>query len=490
MTQPEPDVNAPSSLLRLVTRYAEAPIGPLRWQPPRPRAWDGRHTTALASICPQTRYERQSPFYWEPSHQDEDCLFLNVWSAGKDGERRPVMVWVHGGGYTRGAGSQPAFDGSALARLGAVVVSFNYRLGVFGFLALPELSDESGIGSGNYALLDQLAALRWVRDHIAAFGGDPENVTLFGESAGAWSVSALQASPLARGLFHKAIGQSGGLFEPMRYLDRRNGALSSAYEQSEDLLRLLAPKAPRPTLAELRAMPAETLLAAANSLAGLRYFQSLPNVDGHVFKEEVRRTFAAGRQALVPVIVGSNRDEGTAFTQLVPRTVRALQHHLEREYGVFASAFAAMYPFADDSQATQAGMDLLRDRWFTWPARHWAEQMAQAGTSAWRYAFEWVPPILSANRLGAFHSAEIPYIFGTAANLGWRRDEDALLSRQMSLAWLNFARTGNPNGGGLPHWPKFRAEHDELLCFGARLEVVQHYLQEETDLVAAFQAQR
>ncbi len=478
------------NLLKLVTRYAAPPVGPLRWRPPNPLPWNGHRSSSFGAICPQTRYERQSPFYWEPSHQDEDCLFLNVWSAGEKGERRPVMVWVHGGGYTRGAGSQPGFDGTALARQGAVVVSFNYRLGAFGFLALPELSDESGTASGNYALLDQLAALRWVRDHIADFGGDPTNITLFGESAGAWSVSALQASPLARGLFHKAIGQSGGLFEPMRYLDRPNGILNSAYEQSEDLLRLLAPKAPRPTLAELRAMPAQALLNAANSLAGLRLFQCLPNVDGHLFAEEVRHCFAAGRQAAVPVIVGSNRDEGTAFTQLVPRTLRALQHHLDREYGLFAPAFTALYPFADDAQAAQAGMDILRDRWFTWPARHWAETMARIGCPAYRYAFEWVPPILSASRLGAFHSAEIPYIFGTTYELGWRRDEDTLLSRQMSLAWLNFARTGNPNGGGLPHWPKFRPEHDELLSLGARLEVVQHYLAEETDLVASFQAKR
>src|SRR4051812_39235676 len=278
--------------------FAAAPIGARRWKEPEPVvAWSGvKNADTFGAQCMQEPYPEGSPYASAspPPAMSEDCLYLNVWTAAKAGDKRPVMVWIHGGAWTRGSGSTPTYNGAALARKGVVVVTTNYRLGVLGFLAHPELTKESpNHASGNYAILDHIAALKWVQKNIAAFGGDPTRVTIFGESAGSWSVNVLHATPLAKGLFHRAIGESGGQFAgnpSLAQAERRGVALADAVGAR--------------TLAELRALPADQLL-------GVEAFRAIANVDGYVLPEDVRTIFGRKRHNDVPVLVGSNANEMT-----------------------------------------------------------------------------------------------------------------------------------------------------------------------------------
>jgi para-nitrobenzyl esterase len=448
--------------------FAAPPVGELRWKAPKPPAsWQGvREATAFGSACWQTPYPPAAAIYQAKLPPlSEDCLYLNVWTTAKAAkDKLPVMVWIHGGGFTRGSGTTEAYDGENLARRGVVVVTINYRLGVFGFFSHPALTAESSHhASGNYALLDQIAALEWVKKNIAAFGGDPGCVTIFGESAGSWAVNALMASPLAKGLFHRAIGESGGSFSPMR-------TLAAAEKSGEQLAASLGEgnsndgKAGKDNdrLKVLRARPAEELLKAAEDPV------VRPIVDGWVLPQDVATIFVQGKQNDVPLIVGSNADEGTT---LAPQgaLVRSatFTSGVHQRYGNLADQFLKVYPATSDEESVASFFASYRDGVFGWEMRTWARAATRTGHHpAYLYYFSRRPPGPQSRRLRAFHASEIPYVFG---NFFWPfpwEEADHKLSETISSYWVNFARSGNPNGEGLPKWPAYSAGDDQTMELG------------------------
>ncbi|MCY3812764.1 MAG: carboxylesterase family protein [Gammaproteobacteria bacterium] len=443
--------------------YAAPPVGDRRWAPPAPvEPWqDVRDATAPGPGCVQQG--DQGGFYdaaTAVAAMDEDCLLLNVWTRAEHvDEAAPVMVWIHGGGLTVGSGD--AYPGELLTSKGVVLVTINYRLGPFGFLALPELGAESESGaSGNQGIRDQIAALEWVRDNVGNFGGDPGNVTIFGESAGSMSVSFLQASPLARGLFHRVIGQSGGAFGPMTVAD-------AAETAGAEFAAALAGDA---SLSALRTLPADHVLATF--LSNPAFSQALGIVDGEVIPDELSAIFARGEQADVPVMIGSNADEGTAlFSYLGPAFgdgLAGFEAYVAATLGEVADDVRAHYPATDDAQAMESWMDLMGDAMFTWPMRAWARAMQTVPSETWLYWFTKEPPIAESDRYGAFHAAEIGYVFGNVDLFGAvPADADHALSDLMATVWTQFARTGNPNGEGLPEWPAYTPESEAYMEFGA-----------------------
>lgn len=417
--------------------YAAPPVGENRWRAPQPVAtWAGvRDATHFAPRCVQGGFAPGA----DQALTSEDCLYLNVWTpATAADEALPVLFWIHGGGFFTGSGSAVTYDGSNLAALGAVVVTINYRLGSFGFLAHPELSAESPEGSsGNYALLDMVAALQWVQRNIAAFGGDSERVTIVGESAGAQAVGLLLATPLSEGLFHRAVLQSGAFM-----------GLS--------LARL-------PTLATQEAQGMEQVAAfGADSIAALRQasaqqiFERFPsggsvNVDGWVLPADPALLFAGGRQHKVDILAGSNRDEAIFFGPGL-QSASALRDYASDKFGNLAAAFLALYPAHDDAGANQSYQRAFSDE-LAWHIRLLGRYQADAGQQAWLYYFTHVPPGQEAR--GATHVAELAYMFNQhGQNPAWTA-VDRQLGETMARYWVNFARSGNPNGADLPEWPAF-----------------------------------
>ncbi|MEY4166943.1 MAG: hypothetical protein RIR52_767 [Acidobacteriota bacterium] len=463
--------------------YAAPPMGPNRWRPPQPvAAWSGiRKATDYCADCPQTPYPMLSVFYSKPRPQSEDCLGLNVWTAAAAGEKQPVMVWIHGGALTRGSGAGESYDGSRFAKRGVVLVTINYRLGPLGYLAHPELTAESaGRVSGNYGLLDQVAALQWVKRNIATFGGDPKRVTIFGESAGSWSVNALVASPLARGLFHRAIGQSGGWFNA-------GVRLSEAEEVGQNFARAAGVT----TLADLRALPAERVVELATSHPEGRKFRTIVNVDGWALPDEIRRIFAAGRQNRVPVIVGSNANEMTSLVapNTIPRTREALRTQAGRAYGELLPEFEAVYGVAADADAPAAYLGSLRDSVFTWQMRTWARMTVAAGSEAWLYWFSHAPPIPNSSFFGAFHAGEIPYVFNNFSSRMKVVPDDHQLAGAMMGYWVNFAKGGDPNGGGLARWEKYDPRTEPYLELAApRITLKTSLLRPQLDFIEKVQS--
>ena len=453
--------------------YAAPPVGDRRWAPPAPvEPWpDVRDATAPGPGCVQQG--EQGGFYDAATAvpaMDEDCLLLNVWTRAEHvDDAAPVMVWIHGGGLTVGSGD--AYPGEVLTAKGVVLVTINYRLGPFGFLALPELGAESENGvSGNQGIRDQIAALEWVRDNIGRFGGDPGNVTIFGESAGSMSVSFLQASPLARGLFHRVIGQSGGAFGPMTLRDRATPYGDAAETTGAKFAAALAGEDGDASLAALRTHPADHVLATF--LSDPSFSGALGIVDGEVLPDEVAAIFERGEQADVPVMIGSNADEGTALFSYLATAfgegMAGFEAYVAATLGEVADDVRAHYPAADDAEATKAWMDLLGDALFTWSMRAWSRAMHTVPSDAWLYWFTWAPPIEESERYGAFHAAEIGYVFGNVDLFGATpADADHALSDQMATIWTHFARTGNPNGEGLPEWPAYTVENKAYMEFGA-----------------------
>ena len=452
--------------------FAAPPVGERRWAPPGPvQPWEGvRDAAAPGPACVQQG--AQGGFYDSATAvatMDEDCLTLSVWTRAQHVEERlPTMVWIHGGGLTVGSGD--AYPGELLTANGVVLVTVNYRLGPFGFLALADLTAESANGtSGNQGLQDQIAALEWVQDNIASFGGDPGNVTIFGESAGSMSVSILQASPPARGLFHRIIGQSGGLFGPMTFRDRPSVTGDPAEAIGAGFAASLAGEGGDTSLEALRALSAEHVLATY--LANPALLSALAIVDGDVLTDEVAAVFAAGAQADVPVLIGSNADEGTALLPYMAAGMdpgaAGFATYVEAEFADVKDEIGEHYPADDDEQAAASWMDLFGDALFTYPMRAWARAMATVQSDAYLYWFTWPPPIEESERYGAFHAAEIGYVFGNLDLFGATpTDADRALSESMATIWTEFARTGNPNGEGLPEWPAYTRENEAYMEFG------------------------
>jgi para-nitrobenzyl esterase len=441
--------------------YAGAPVGDLRWKPPVPaKPWDGvRNADTWGPRCVQS--ERLGPIDPLNPRMDEDCLYLNVWAPAKAASGPlPVMVWIYGGSNTNGAASQPEYDGAQLARNGVIVVSLNYRLDIFGFLAHPDLTAESGTkSSGNYGLLDQLAALQWVQKNIAAFGGDPKKVTVFGESAGAFNISLLMASPLAKGLFSGAIGQSGGA------LSRIPGLGPLPLSAGEVAGARFAQSVGANTITELRAKPASELLAA---ILKSPILYGLGVVDGYVVPEHPAIVFGKGAHNDVPLLTGANADEGSLFAarMKVPPNEQAFGDLMRAQFKGAADKALAVYPPGATAESAKAAfVNLIGDQLINYGNWSWAENAASKGKSpVYRYYFNRRPP--SAPELsiyplaapGVFHAAEITYVFNNYEYpRGWTwQDTDRALGKTMSSYWTIFAKTGNPNGAGLPAWEAYR----------------------------------
>lgn len=468
--------------------FAAPPVGELRWQPPQPvQAWEGvRDCSEFGPACPQAPYPAASLYARDPEPMSEDCLYLNVWTTSADEEKpKPVMVWIHGGALTRGSGSRPTYDGAALAKKGVVLVTINYRLNVFGYFAHPDLSEESDRNvSGNYGVLDQVAALEWVQQNIAAFGGDPDRVTIFGESAGSWSVNALMATPLAAGLFHRAIGQSGAAFGPGYFL-RENPAGGTTAEQNG---AEFAKSAGATSLAELRAIPAERLVELQASNPDDVSFRTRPNVDGYVLPDEVRQIFLAGKQNDVPLIVGSNRDEMTSLTSpaQVPKTLTALKAWATSTAADHVDELLDLYGATTDADAAKAFLNGVRDRGFSLGMRTWARMCQTGESNVYLYFFTRVPPIPNSDYFGAFHACEIAYAFNNVSStMPTATDTDLRLADAMSDYWVRFAATGDPNAASdsdnAPHWSTYDPDNEPYLEFGESIQTGNHLLKPELD---------
>ncbi len=439
--------------------FAAPPVGKLRWRAPQPvAAWDGvRKADEFGPICMQAPGRGGAA-----PKMSEDCLYLNVWTAAKSAsERRPVLLWIHPGGYTSGSGSAPGADGEALAKKGAVVVTINYRLGALGFFAYPELTKESDRNaSGNYALMDQTAALEWVRKNIAGFGGDPKRVTVDGDSAGAASIGNLVGSPRTKGLFQRAIAESGAWIG-------LSIAHTNTLAEAEQAGVKSAATVGAHSLAELRAMPGSEIL---------KIRAGGPIVDGWFLPEDVGTVFAQGRQNDVPVLIGSNKDEGTFFLQ--PTTAAKFIEQAHRRYGDLADRFLKLYPAGSDEEATASQLAAFRDE-LGWVMRNWASLQSKTGKSkAWLYYFTHEPPpAQTASPRGGFasgatHGAEAAYVFRNLLPGRPWTDLDRDVSDTISSYWVNFAASGNPNGKGLPEWPAYtRKTSGRRMVLGDKAEV-------------------
>jgi para-nitrobenzyl esterase len=429
--------------------YAAPPVGDLRWRAPQtPVKWKGeRDATRFGAHCAQNHLWNDIIF--QDSGPSEDCLFLNVYAPADAtaNSKLPALFWIHGGGYEAGASSEPRHNGDFLPLKGVVLVTINYRLGVFGFLATADLAKEANGAAGNYGLLDMVAALQWVKANIGNFGGDPDNVTIFGESAGSFAVSTLMASPRSRGLFHKAIGESGAAFSDTLPTD----TLEAREKQDAEWVASVGVT----SLAELRALPADKVLdAAKNKKSGF-----WPVVDSKFLTEPVADTYAAGKQAHVPLLAGWNRDEGS-FYAMRPMTAEQFKGMIGGLYKERAAEFLNLYPADTDAQALRSAIDYGSDNFIAFATWKWLEAHRKTGGDSpiYRYHLELAaPPSKYHPGTFAFHSDDIEYVFGTLdtrPGAVWR-PEDRTLSEQMMSYWTNFARTGDPNGPGLPPWPKY-----------------------------------
>ncbi len=453
--------------------YAAAPVGPLRWRPPHPApTWPGlRDATAPGPICIQPPANGDPGV--GPLPMSEDCLTLNVW-APEGAERLPVMLWIHGGGYNNGSGTAALYDGSNLARRGVVVVTINYRLGRLGFFDHPALAAErpSGAPAGNYGVMDQIAALEWVRDNIATFGGDPDGVTIFGESAGGAAVLQLMVAPSARGLFHRAVVQSG--------LGRQRSALLSDDRPGRPSAQSLGQVFARgigledPTADQLRALAPERLLTPQPA-----FYSDNLIVDGAVVPEDVVEAFAAGRQAEVPLILGTNSAE---FWWIRPSDAGAYGRIDDSLTGAERDALVSAYEGQDGYDAS-----IVSDLVFNEPARHLARLHARAGHPTFLYRFDVVAASNPEPSGGATHASERPYVFDNLHTVGRPMGErDQRAATLIADYWTRFAATGDPNGSRRPAWPDF-GRQEQLMEFGNDGPVVRPVPHDQRlDLIEAF----
>jgi len=447
--------------------FAAPPVGALRWREPQPAAsWPGvRKADQFGPACAQGRIEDGKL----AAGISEDCLYLNVWTPAKRGEKLPVLVWIYGGGFAGGRTSEPLFDGAALASKGVVYVSVAYRVGVIGFFAHPELSAENrrlhGVAaSGNYGLLDMVASLKWIRQNIAAFGGDPGKVTIWGESAGAMAVSMLTVSPQARGLFHGAISDSGGSF----------GAARTPTAPGENLPPLaiaeqggvtLAGKLGAPSLETLRAKSTAEVMTQARGVAGVGW----PVLDRWVIPDDQYVLYSKGKYHDTPILVGINSDEGASFSRTTDRT--QFEADARVRFGPMADRILKAYPPDANGAIRQSARDVMREASFGWHTWVWAKlQNERGGSPAYVYYMDQRPPYAADSRnadvAGVPHGAELPYVFKKLelTPLPWT-DADRRISEAMATYWTHFAKTGNPNSAELPRWPAFTAKDPQRMVF-------------------------
>jgi para-nitrobenzyl esterase len=451
--------------------YAAPPVGDKRWTVPVAAAgWKGvRDASEFGATCIQSPKVKGSVYDNYPPKLSEDCLFLNVWMPPHP-KKAPVIVWIYGGSLIHGSTWEPLYDGSQFAARGIVFVSMNYRVGALGWMALPELSATSPQGvSGNYGLLDQVEALKWVQKNIASFGGDPGNVTIMGESAGGLSVAYLLASPLARGLFHKAIGESLGIYTSPE-LHQANHGLPSA----EQLGALVKEAVHATDLKELRAIDAMTLTLAAEKTA----FRSTGTIDGWALPHQLVDIFDRKQEALVPVISGYNAGEIQTLLALMPPlppSGEVYETEIRKRYGDLAPEFLRLYPSSDVKGSV---MSAVRDAVFGWGAERLVRNEAAAGMPSYLYFFDHDYPAARARGLHAFHASELPYVFGHVGrdaplNDNWPRPEgpeDEALSEAMISYWTSFAKTGAPSAPGQPTWPAYEP-NKSYMNFAAKPEV-------------------
>lgn len=461
--------------------YAAPPLADLRWKEPQPvKNWQGvRKCDTFGPIAPQKRTGAFPPYTTEmmiPAEGtiSEDCLYLNVWTTAKStNDKRPVIVFIHGGSFGGGSGSISIYDGESMAAKGVVFVTINYRIGGFGFFAHPELTKESpNHASGNYGILDQIAALKWVKKNIASFGGNPDNVTIAGQSAGSMSVNVLDASPLAKGLFHKIIAESGAFVVNHSFFN------IETLENEEKKGAKLMKDAGITSIAELRKLPADQIITLdkVNMLPAYEV-----NIDGYVLPEHLIDIYAKGKQTDVPLLTGWNAGEKFPMR----KNLSAYNSYLS-DYGVFAEKLKKAYPATNDAEAKKAMDAIARDREsFGFQNYAWARIQSEKGKSkAFVYFFNRdLPEEGGTHKFGAFHTSEVPFAYGNLKKFSrpWT-PADYQLSNLMQTYWVNFATKGDPNGAGVPVWPAFNKDKGEVMNLDVESKAIQYPTYEGMEL--------
>ena len=438
--------------------FAAPPVGDLRWKAPAPvTPWSGvKRADAFARACMQAPNSQGNT-----SPVSEDCLYLNVWTpAASATAKLPVIVWIHGGGFTGGSTSISMYNGAGFAKKGVVLVSLAYRLGPFGFMAHPELSHESGHGSGAYGIEDLVAGLEWVRANISAFGGDPGNVTIFGHSAGSAAVTFLAASPLSKGLFHRVIAMSGSSFTPLQTSEKGGFGMSiPSLHLAETTGSAFLSKLGVNTIAEARKLSADTIQAATG--AGITF---RPVADGYVISNDLYTLFEQHRFNDTPVLLGHTSDETLAFGGSKPVTPADFEKQIREQFGTQADAILKAYPHATDADAVRATRHVRNDTSFGWNMWTWArEQSKQGKGKVFSYYYNNHGPQAE----GSGHGSDVPFAFQTLAGRRTPSPEDLALSDMISSYYVNFAATGDPNGKGLPQWPAFTEKNQQVMVFDA-----------------------
>jgi para-nitrobenzyl esterase len=445
--------------------FAAPPVGELRWKAPEPvEPWtDVKKADAFGPACMQ-----RAGSMGNTAPVSEDCLYLNVWTPAKNqGDKIPVLFWIYGGGFSGGSTSTPMYDGTGFAKKGVVFVSVAYRVGPFGFLSHPELSRESGKGSGAYGLEDMIAGLQWVQENIAQFGGDPSNVTIFGHSAGGMAVNMLAASPVTKGLFNRAICMSGGSFAPLQSSNQAvTGlgipALKVAESNGEEFLEKLGAA----DIKAARALSAEEIqnnLGGGMGGGGLRF---RPAADGYVIPSDLYSIYQAGRFNDTPILIGNTSDELGGMMGGRNVTAAQFEERIKSQYGPLADTILSAYPHSTDSEAAKSSKEISRDSMFAWSTWTWARLQSEKGTGkAFEYYYDYHAPTAD----GSGHGSDVPYAFQTLGGgpQGEPKPEDLKLSDMISSCWANFAKTGDPNGPGLPEWPAFTENDQKVMVFDA-----------------------
>jgi para-nitrobenzyl esterase len=439
--------------------FAAPPVGELRWKAPAPvQPWTGiKKADAFCNACMQA-----SGAMGNSAPVSEDCLYLNVWTpAKKMNENIPVVYWIHGGGYSGGSTSTPMYDGTGFAKKGVVFVSVAYRLGPFGFLAHPELSSESGHGSGTYGMLDMIAGLKWVKENISKFGGDPTKVTIFGHSAGGGAVSILAASPLTKGLFDGVICMSGGSFTPLQ-TSKQAGiglgipSLNFAESTGVDFLKELG-------VADIKAARSLSAEDIQNKLAGgMGMMRFKPVADGYVISNDLYSLYEAGKFNYSPVLLGNTSDEMGAFGGTQNTTPAEFEKQIKTQYGPYAEKILSVFPHSTDAAATRSSKD-IRNSSFSWNTRAWSLlQSGQGKVKAYQYYFDYHPGSPDG---GSGHGSDVPFAFQTLGGRTAPGEEALKLSDMISNYWINFIKSGDPNGPGLPEWPAFSGNAQKVMVF-------------------------